>query len=151
VAAHDPKQRKNIMRKRVKMISGAAAALVALALGGSAIASATQGSAGSPRTSGVSSAVTPEKTSVPDTDNLKAADQLSPDSKSAAAESTTGPDADKLKAGDQTTPDTNGKASGASASEQPDSSSSESSTESDGPGGHEDPEGNVDYQSESQQ
>jgi hypothetical protein len=50
---------------------------------------------------------------------------------------TTSPDTDSIQAGDQTSPDTNG----VNASE-----ASEEGTPSDGPGGHEDPEGDVENQ-----
>jgi hypothetical protein len=125
------------MRKRLKTITGAAAALTALALGGSAIASATQGT----QSSGVKHSVKPAATK--------------------SVESVAGPDTDSVQSGDQTSPDTTAaKASSASAAETPggesstetsSESSSESSTASDGPGGHEDPAGNVDYQSEAQE
>src|ERR1700730_1397331 len=117
-----PKQRSIIMRKRLKTMTGAAAALAALALGGSAIATAAQGTTSA---------------------NGHAAAK-----KHMATEKTTGPDTDRIQSGDQTTPDVRGKASSASASEtstveapETSSESSESSTPSDGPGGHEDPAG----------
>jgi hypothetical protein len=125
------------MRKRLKTASGAAAALVALALGGSAIASATQSS--------------------PSNSARPAAKHVVPK----AAESTTGPDTDTVQSGDQTSPDASGaKAASAAAPESPGAesssetsseTSSESSSASDGPGGHEDPPGEVDYQSEAQE
>jgi hypothetical protein len=116
-----------LMRKRLKTIGGATAALAALALGGSAIASGTQGTATHSKTNAASTTVAPEKT--------------------------TGPDIGNVASGDQTSPDTNSaKASAVSTSETPDSgSATENSSESDGPGGHEDPAGNVDYQSEAQE
>jgi hypothetical protein len=124
------------MRKRLKTITGAAAALTALALGGSAIASATQGT----QSSGVKHPVKPAATK--------------------SMESMAGPDTDSIQSGDQTSPDTTASKGSASAAETPgvesssetsSESSSESSTASDGPGGHEDPPGNVDYQSEAQE
>jgi cytoskeletal protein RodZ len=118
------------MRKRMKTIGGATAALVALALGGSAIASATQHAA----TAGKHPKVT---------------------NKSVPREKTTGPDTDKIQSGDQTTPDKHGaKASSVSTSETSTSettSESENASASDGPGGHEDPAGNVEFHSEAQE
>ena len=94
----------------------------ALALGGSAIATAAQGTASA---------------------NKHAAAK-----KHVVGENTTGPDTDRIRSGEQTTPDVRGKASSASASEtstaeapETSSDSSESSAPSDGPGGHEDPAG----------
>jgi hypothetical protein len=115
------------MRKRLNHIGGAAAALVALALGGSAIASATQGTPTSSKTGAVSTMVAPEKA--------------------------TGPDIDNVESGDQTSPDTNSaKASSTSTSETPEAgSATENASPSDGPGGHEDPEGDVDHQGEGQE
>jgi hypothetical protein len=124
------------MRKRLKTITGAAAALVALALGGSAIASATQ------------------STSTKHT--VKHATKHA-SKKSGAREKTGGPDTDSIQSGDQASPDKHGaKGSSASTSETPGTetsseTSSESSPASDGPGGHEDPAGNVDFQSEAQE
>jgi hypothetical protein len=121
------------MGKRLKTIGGATAALAALALGGSAIASATQPTASASKHHAV---------------------------KHHAAEKTTGPDTDAIQSGDQTSPDVKGKASSTTAAEPvvsetaPETStetSSESSTPSDGPGGHEDPAGEVDFQSEAQE
>jgi hypothetical protein len=124
------------MRKRLRTIGGGAAALVALALGGSAIASATQGTPASHKKPAVSRPVATEKTSGPDTDRIQSGDQTSPDTKSARTSS----------ASTSETPDTGSEV------ETPDTgSATESSSESDGPGGHEDPAGNVDHQSESQE
>jgi hypothetical protein len=122
------------MRKRMKTIGVATAALAALALGGSALASATQQTA----TSAKHPAVT---------------------NKSGVPEKTTGPDTDRIQSGDQTTPDKRGaKASSVSTSETSTSetasettSESENASPSDGPGGHEDPAGNVEFQSEAQE
>jgi hypothetical protein len=96
------------MRKRLKTFSGLTAALVALALGGSAVASAAHH--GSKR----------------------------------VAQEATAPDTDSIQAGDQTSPDT----LGAKASSASESSEEPSATETDGPGGHEDPEGDVEFESE---
>jgi hypothetical protein len=94
------------MRKRLKTFTGITAAALALALGGSAIATAAHHA--------------PKR----------------------VAQEATGPDTDSIQSGDQTSPDTT-SATASSASE-----SSEEATESDGPGGHEDPEGNVENESE---
>jgi hypothetical protein len=112
------------MRKRLKTMTGLTAALAALALGGSAIATAAQGTASA---------------------------------KKAAVERTTGPDTDAIQSGDQTTPDPSSvrKSAAVPASEsatpesatESSSENNESSTPSDGPGGHEDPPG-VDSQTQ---
>jgi hypothetical protein len=127
------------MRKRLKTIGGAAAALVALALGGSAIASATQGTPTSGRAN--AGAVAPEKTTGPDVGNVQSGDQTSPDTGSAKA-----PAASTPESGSAT------EAASETSSEAPDSgSATENSSASDGPGGHEDPAGNVENQSEAQE
>ncbi len=103
----------------------------------------------------------------PDTDQLQQGDQTTPDVAGAAAQAEPiGPDTDQLQQGDQTTPDVAGAAAAAagasttkvaatkaapekvseSSAEAPDGTEA-SGTESDGPGGHQDPEGqNVDHQ-----
>jgi hypothetical protein len=113
--------------RKLKTLAGAAAALAALALGGSAIATAGQ--------SATSAAKKHAKHHA---------------KKHAASEKTTGPDTDSIQSGDQTSPDVRGKKSSASLAETgtPETSSettseSESATPSDGPGGHEDPPGEV--------
>jgi hypothetical protein len=121
------------MRKRLKTTGGVAAALVALALGGSAIASATQGV----HTHKKHAKPVAEKIGGRDTDTIQSGDQRTPDkgaAKASSAASAAAPEA--------------GAVSENSTSE---SATGESSTPSDGPGGHEDPPGNVDYQSESQE
>lgn len=90
------------MIKRLKTLSGVTASLAALALGGSAIASAAH------------HVVKPSHHA-----------------------KTTTLDTDSVQAGDQTSPDTNGINR---------SEASEEGTPSDGPGGHEDPEGDVENQ-----
>ena len=124
------------MRKRLKTISGAAAALVALALGGAAIASATQGTPSAGKHSTATSSVAAEKATGPDTDKIRSGDQTSPDRLGAKASSASSETPSRSE-----TPETG------AASE----TSSESSSASDGPGGHEDPAGNVENQSESQE
>jgi hypothetical protein len=123
-----PEPRSIIMRKRLKTITGVAAALAALALGGSAIATAGQEGAGAKTHAAANT----------------------------TREKTTGPDTDRIQSGNQTAPDVRGKASSAdtsasetSTAEAPETSaeSTESSAPSDGPGGHEDPAG-VDSQTQ---
>src|SRR4051794_24654071 len=100
------------MRKRIQTGMGAAAALAALALGGSVIAQAASTPAKAPAKSAVS-----------------------------APENTTGPDTDSIQSGDQTTPDSPGSASerAAETPEQPgNETAAESAADSDGPGGHAD-------------
>jgi hypothetical protein len=121
-----PDRGTELMRNRIKTIGVTVAALSALALGGSAIASATQHAARH-STPAAQRSVMAEKSSAVDGDKVQAGDQSSPDLSAAQTRS-------------------------ASASETPDAGSTgESSSESDGPGGHEDPEGNVEFQSEGQE
>jgi hypothetical protein len=112
------------MRKRLKTIT--VVAVAALALGGSAIASAAHS-----KPIGHKHAVT----------------------KSVKREKTGGRDTDSIQSGDQTSPDANGaKSSSGSTSETRDTGSGEeTSSESDGPGGHEDPAGDVEFESEAQE
>jgi hypothetical protein len=101
-------------------MTGLTAALAALALGGSAIATAAQG------TSTASKKAAVEKTTGPDSDSIQSGDQTTPDTTAA------------------------GKAASVSPSEsaaETSTESSESSAPSDGPGGHEDPAG-VDSQTQ---
>jgi hypothetical protein len=126
------------MRKRLKTTLGAAAALAALALGGSAIASAGQ-AAKKPVKNTATKSVAAEPTGGADTDSIQSGDQTTPDTRGSAAKSAKAASA------------TGSEAAGESSSETSSETSSESSAPSDGPGGHEDPEGNVDYQSEAQE
>lgn len=75
----------------------------------------------------------------------KAASVAVPKAASSSSENPSAPDTDTIQEGDQTSPDTTASAS---ASESSSEQESESATESDGPGGHEDPAGNVDHQFE---
>ena len=115
------------MLKRFLTATGALASLGALALGGSAIASAQNS------TTPAHHAVKVHRT----------------------VEKTNGPDADNVQSGDQTTPDMNSKAKASSTesgTETGTENSSESGTPSDGPGGHQDPAGaNVDHQFQGQE
>jgi hypothetical protein len=94
-------------------MTGLTAALAALALGGSAIATAAQGTAGAKK-----QAV--ERTTGPDSDSIQSGDQTTPDTTSAAKASSVSP---------------------SEAATETSAENSESSAPSDGPGGHEDPAG----------
>jgi hypothetical protein len=118
------------MRKRLKTITGVTAAFAALALGGSAIATAAQESAG-PKTHAAAN-TTREKTAGPDTDRIQSGNQTAPDVRGKASSTPA----------DTSAPET-------STAEAPETSAenTESSAPSDGPGGHEDPAG-VDSQTQ---
>jgi hypothetical protein len=66
--------------------------------------------------------------------------------KPATTETTIGPDTDNIQQGDQTTPD-----NGASATATETSGESAGENQSDGPGGHADPAGDVDHQFDGQE
>jgi hypothetical protein len=118
------------MRKRILTATGAIASLSALALGGSAIASAQSSSA--PASHAAKVHHTAEKTTGPDTDNVQSGDQTTPDTR-ATVNATKAP-------------------STGSGTETATENGSESSTASDGPGGHQDPAGaNVDHQFQGQE
>lgn len=102
------------MRKRLKTMTGVTAALVALALGGSAIATAAQGTASAAKKHAV------EKTTGPDTDSIQSGDQLTPDTKHVKKTAVASPSESASETSAENT---------------------ESSAPSDGPGGHEDPAG----------
>jgi hypothetical protein len=136
-----PTKGATLMRKRLKTIGGAAAALVALALGGSAIASATQGTPTSSKANAAPAAVAPEKTTGPDIGNVQSGDQTTPDTSSAKASAASTPESGSAT-----------ETSSETSAETPESgSATETSAASDGPGGHEDPAGNVENQSETQE
>lgn len=113
------------MLKRMKTSVGAVAALGALALGGSAIASAAS------------------------SHHHKASHKAhhSATHKSTRAGEPTGPDRDNVQSGDQSTPDVKGSKSSETTRENAPESAGES-TKSDGPGGHADAPGdsNADHQ-----
>ena len=111
------------MRKRLKTLTGMTAALAALALGGSAIATAASGTASAAKKHAV------ERTTGPDKDSIQSGDQKTPDT--------------AVKHAAQVSP------SESTSESAPESSveSTESSAPSDGPGGHEDPAG-VDSQTQ---
>jgi hypothetical protein len=125
------------MIKRLKTSTGVLAGIAALALGGSAIASAAS--------STTTPAPTHESTTAPDRDNIQSGSQTTPDPKgtTSASESTSARDHDKVQSGSQTTADA--KDTAATPESAPDSnaeSSGESVANNDGPGGHADEPGN---------
>jgi len=109
-------------------LGAALAALAALAVGGSALASAAQHKSNTPAKVHVATATTP-------------ADPAGPADVADPAESTSGPDTDTLQQGDQSAPDTAAE----SASETAGESASETGP-SDGPGGYADTTDNADTQ-----
>jgi hypothetical protein len=111
------------MTKRLQKILVALAAFAALAVGGSAIASAQQPAQGPAKVT--QSATAPEPVGGPDNDSVQSGDQTSPDPAGAAAEAP----------GEQPGSETAAEAPG----EQP---GSETAANSDGPGGHADEPGN---------
>jgi len=138
------------MTKRIRKLVVAVAALAALALGGAVFAQAQ-----------TSPSAAPERTSVPDRDNVQSGDQTTPDVAVTAASharhhatrvaSSTTVDAvggGTGRSGDQSTPDT-GSAGETPGAENPETGAgSESVSANDGPGGHADPpgDGNADHQ-----
>ena len=130
------------MGKRIRKVMVGVAALMALALGGSAFAQAQ---------SSPSSA--PERATAPDRDNIQSGDQTTPDARAVShttrhvvrhrtAVRSSATDGDSVQSGDQTTPDRPGSgASEQSGAESPEQSG-ESVANSDGPGGHADEPGN---------
>jgi hypothetical protein len=120
------------MTKRIGKFLAAVAALGALAVGGSAIASAQQPAQTAAPVK--QRAVTSEPVGGPDTDSIQSGDQTSPDTgtTTAALRSSSTPEApgtEQPPAGEQP-----------GAAEQP---GSESAANSDGPGGHADEPGNA--------
>ncbi len=154
-----------ISRTRIAAL-GASALLI---LGGASVAFAQNPLPASP--AAANSAVEDPATG-PDTDNIQQGDQSGPDA-AGSVEDVSGADTDAVEQGDQTTPDTSAqadsakvarvanKAAGASSklsaatkakSSSESSSESESSAEADGPGGHQDADGqNVDHQFEGEE
>jgi hypothetical protein len=136
------------MTKRIRKLFVAVAALAALALGGAAFATAQS-----------SPSAAPERTNLPDRDNVQSGDQTTPDTAATAAgharyhavrvaSSTTADPAGggTGQSGDQSTADT-GSASETPGAENPETGAgSESASANDGPGGHADPSGNADHQ-----
>ncbi len=111
-----------------KLIAVAAVGLGVLSVAGAAVAATHGKTATKPATGQVTSV---------DTDNVQQGDQTSPDN---AAETTKTVDTDNVQEGDQTSSDNSAE-----------ESTSETAGESDGPGGHEDPPGNVDHQFEGEE
>ncbi len=126
------------MLKRIKLGIGAAAGVAALALGGAALAGATQSA---PIKAPVPAAA--QEVKAPDTDNVQSGDQTTPDSPATAARahsSSTSPAGNEAP-GNENAPEATGKAAEAPSNE---------NAPSDGPGGHADPPGNVDNQQQGQ-
>lgn len=138
------------MTKRIQKLLMGVAALAALALGGSAFASA-QSQTAPPATPAA------ESTTGPDTDNVQSGDQTTPDkpataSKSTAAETTKGADTDAGQSGEQAGADTPDKAGATDPADAPEApgSETESADGSDGPGGHADEPANTNADHEAQ-
>ncbi len=123
------------MFKRFTVGTGAVLGLVALALGGSALAGASPSTTHANKASVVSTSAAEPKATGPDRDNVQSGDQTTPDTAKASKASTS----------ESTSPE-----SSTSESTAPESATSESSAPSDGPGGHADPAGNVDNQQQGQ-
>jgi hypothetical protein len=122
------------MTKRIQRMFLAVAALAALAVGGSAIASAQQ--SGQSPAPAQQSATSLEPVGGPDTDNIQSGDQTTPDTAGVSAS------ASKSAATTAEAPGTEQPA----ASEQPGAAEqpgSETAANSDGPGGHADEPGNA--------
>jgi hypothetical protein len=122
------------MTKRFQKMFLALAALSALAVGGSAIASAQQSSTAA--TPPAKAAQAPEPVGGPDTDNIQSGDQTTPDAvgASAATSKTT------LKAAEAPGTEQSPASEQPGAAEQP---GSETAANDDGPGGHADEPGNA--------
>jgi hypothetical protein len=133
------------MTKRISKLVVAVAAFAALALGGAVFAQAQ-----------TSPSAAPERTAVPDRDNVQSGDQTTPDTPTTAAararhhaarvDGTTTADpagGGTGLSGDQGAPNTGsvGETPGAESPEIP--AGSESAAGNDGPGGHADPPGNA--------
>lgn len=126
------------MIKRVKTGLGVVAGLSALALGGSAIASAAGPSP--PPTAPIH-----ESVAARDTDNIQSGDQTSPDhpATDASSEVKAARDVDNVQQGSQTGPDgPRVSRTESSSAENAGETSGESTLNGDGPGGYADPVGN---------
>jgi hypothetical protein len=119
------------MTKRIQRLFVAVAALAALAVGGSAIASAQQ--SGQKPAPAQQSAAGAERIGGPDTDNIQSGDQSTPDTTGVAAKATA---AQSETPGTEQSPASEQQG----AAEQP---GSESAANDDGPGGHADEPGNA--------
>lgn len=123
------------MRKRSKTIGATVAALAALALGGSAVASATQGT---PTPTTPAASIAPENAN--ETGNVESGEQ-----------SSAGGNGADVSSGAPSQGQDNGSASESSSESTEAGSASENGSPSDGPGGHEDAAGITETQSESQE
>jgi hypothetical protein len=132
------------MHKRMKTGIGAVVSLAALVLGGSAIAAATQ-SGSSPRSKAAVSTAVPDQAGETGADNVQQGDQTAPDNSAGGSSGSTG---GQTETGSGTEQSETG-----SGTEQTDTGSAteQQSSESDGPGGHEDPSGNVEFQGQGQE
>lgn len=153
---------------RIRIAALGAAAI--LMLGGASVALAQNPSA---KAMGTVPAAVEDPASGPDTDNVESGDQTGPDvagpdEADNGVEDASGPDTDVVQEGDQTGPDSATEAAQAaqpasaaaskadssaeSAAESESASESESAAESDGPGGHQDADGqNADHQFEGEE
>ena len=124
------------MNMKDKLIGAGAVLLAFGSLGTAAAMAQTSGAATSPPAAhapAAAKAATPESVGTTDTDTLKQGDQTTPDTAGTV--------------GAPETPDANGKAD---STKETTAETPESSTASDGPGGHQDPPGQVDNQQEGQ-
>jgi hypothetical protein len=129
------------MHRRIKSITVATGALVVLALGGSALATASSPST----TSSPAAAVTPEKTPAADPGPaVQQGDQTTPDRSAAAPKEVTDAQADPSGPNDTKSPD-NRSAAPESAAENTSENASETGP-SDGPGGFADAGSSADTQ-----
>jgi hypothetical protein len=126
------------VRKRLIKLGVALAAISALAVGGSALASASQ-KASTPSTPAVTQEQQGEQSQAVDTDNVQQGDQSAPDA--TAADESKAIDTDNVQQGDQSGTDQPGEA----ASSESEQATSESGP-SDGPGGYADTNPNADTQ-----
>ena len=125
------------MTKRIRNLALAISALAALALGGAVFAQAH-----------TSPTAAPERTNMPDRDNVQSGDQTTPDTPVHARHHTRSRTADPAgggtgQSGDQSTPDTSSATETPEAENPETGAGSESASANDGPGGHADPLGNA--------
>jgi hypothetical protein len=130
-----------LMRKRILKLTGVLAALTALAVGGSTLASASK-----PASPTAKAAVAEAPATGTDGDTVQQGDQSTPDV--ARVATATAHSADVATAGDSS----DGGSPDVATPENAPESSSETGSTSDGPGGHADkPGANVDHQSTTEQ
>jgi hypothetical protein len=133
------------MTKRIRRLIVAVAALAALALGGAVFAQAQ-----------TSPSAAPERTNMPDRDNVQSGDQTTPDTAATAAgharyhsarvasSMTADPAGGGTgQSGDQSTADSGSASETPGAENAETGAGSESAPANDGPGGHADPSGNA--------